>query len=194
MHDFMKKYGKNINVPNGLTVLRILLIPVFTVLYLQGHIIPAFIVLALSALTDLLDGIIARHFHQVTDLGKLLDPVADKLTQVAIALCLSFYNSRIIPFLIILVVKEFLMMLGSAKLLHSGKRPTQAMWYGKVATASFYLIMAIIVIFGDRLPVVWQYILIAICAAFMVNAFVRYTQLFRKITKEDESAGQNSAE
>ena len=193
MQDFMKKYGENINIPNGLTVLRILLIPVFTVLYIRGYVIASFVVLALSGLTDLLDGIIARHFHQITDLGKLLDPIADKLTQVAIALCLSFYNHLVIPFFVILVVKEFLMMLGGAKLLHSGKRPTQAKWYGKVATASFYLIMAVIVIFGDSLPEVWQYILMAICAGFMINAFVRYALLFRQITREDAQAKEETA-
>lgn len=75
-------------IPNWLSFIRIALIPVFMVLFLKGYVLPAVIIMALAALTDLFDGKIARKFNQVSNLGKLLDPIADKLSQMAIVIVL----------------------------------------------------------------------------------------------------------
>ena len=74
---------KNLNVPNALTLLRIILIAPFLYFFLTGNITWALIVVGLSGLSDALDGFIARRYHQITPLGKLLDPLADKLTPVS---------------------------------------------------------------------------------------------------------------
>ena len=101
------------NIPNGLSILRILLVPVFVVLYLKG-IEPgreafqywSFVVLAVSGLTDCFDGMIARKYNQITDLGKILDPVADKMTQLAVLICLVVHYPNLLPLLVICVCKE----------------------------------------------------------------------------------------
>ena len=77
-----------LTVPNLLSLIRIILIPVFGVLFYHDHVLAAVIVLAVSGLTDLFDGKIARRFNQVSELGKILDPIADKLTQMTIAVVL----------------------------------------------------------------------------------------------------------
>ena len=84
-----------LTVPNLLSLIRIILVPVFAVLFYQGHVLWAVFVLFLSGLSDFFDGKIARRFHQVSALGKVLDPVADKITQITIAvmLFLEFHKS-----------------------------------------------------------------------------------------------------
>ena len=74
-----------LTVPNLLSLIRILLIPVFALLFYQGQVLWAVFVLFLSGLSDFFDGKIARRFNQISALGKILDPVADKLTQITIA-------------------------------------------------------------------------------------------------------------
>ena len=81
-------------VPNFMSLVRILLIPVFAVLYLKGYIWWALLVLAISGISDFLDGKIARKFNQVSNLGKMLDPIADKLTVFALAIVLFFKFNR----------------------------------------------------------------------------------------------------
>lgn len=98
-------------IPNALSLFRIALVPAFAVLYLcsgpDNYLLYwALGILVLSGLTDSFDGIIARKFNQITDLGKLLDPIADKLTQVTVVLCLAIRNTYLIPLLIICVVKD----------------------------------------------------------------------------------------
>ena len=80
----------SLTIPNLLTVIRIILVPVFAVLFYRGYFYWAVFVLFISGLTDFLDGKIARRFNQISDLGKILDPIADKLTQITIAVMLFF--------------------------------------------------------------------------------------------------------
>lgn len=114
------------NIPNLLSLLRILLVPVFVILYLLSSdermdlMYWSFGVLILSGVTDSLDGIIARKCNQITDLGKLLDPVADKLTQVAVVICLATRFSQLIPLVVICFVKELAQSIGGLILLRRG--------------------------------------------------------------------------
>ena len=103
-------------IPNLLSVIRIALIPVFAVLFVKGHVLAACIVIAVAALTDLFDGKIARKFNQVSALGKILDPIADKLSQMAIVIVLIFtYRDDSIKYLFaFFIVKEVLMLIGGA--------------------------------------------------------------------------------
>lgn len=98
------------HVPNILTLIRLILIAPIVVTIAQEKFIIAFIFLILSGITDVLDGTIARKFNLITDLGKLLDPFADKATQVAILVTLAIKG--IVPFwiLAIVVIKEFAMI------------------------------------------------------------------------------------
>ncbi len=81
----------SLTVPNLLSVIRIILVPVFAVLFYKDYLGWAVLALFLSALSDFLDGKIARRFNQVSELGKVLDPVADKITQITIAVMLFVF-------------------------------------------------------------------------------------------------------
>ena len=126
------------HVPNILTICRFILIPfIFTSILNQNYLL-AFIFLTLSGLTDVLDGFIARKFNCITNFGKLIDPLADKATQIATLIALTFIN--IIPywFLIAVFVKETIMIAG-ASFLYGKKLVVSSRWYGKLATVIFYI-------------------------------------------------------
>ena len=143
-------------IPNLLSFIRILLIPVFAVLFYKGYNYAALVVLAVSGLSDLFDGKIARRFNQVSDLGKILDPIADKLTiaTVAVIMFLRFHGSadhivRAFSWVFLLfILKDVVMLLGGAFMLSRGMRPGAAEIFGKAATMAFYLVMVLIMIFG----------------------------------------------
>ena len=178
-------------IPNLLSVIRIALIPVFAVMYLNGNQLLAIAILAVSGLTDLFDGKIARKFNQVSALGKILDPVADKLTQITIAIILfiSFRkaeNTTINAFgwvFLVFLVKEVVMVLGGLVMLLMNIRPGAAEMPGKVATFTFYGVMILIIAFGPEVGVltnVWEMpdimtgILVVIAACTCVVAFASY--------------------
>ena len=131
-----------LTIPNLLSVIRIALIPVFGVLYYNGDILWAVVVLFISGLTDFFDGKIARKFNQISALGKMLDPVADKMTQITIAivLYLTFKGSAdetIKAFswvFLIFLIKEAVMVVGGAIMVAFGLRPCAAEMPGKIAT------------------------------------------------------------
>ena len=145
-------------IPNLLSVIRIILIPVFGVLYMQQEYGWAVLTLVLSGLSDFLDGKIARRFNQISALGKMLDPVADKLTQItlAILLFLSFNKAQDTTLkafswvFLFFIVKEAVMVLGGAVMLAFGIRPGAAEIYGKVATFAFYAVMIVVIAFGPE--------------------------------------------
>ena len=180
-----------LTIPNLLSVIRIALIPVFAVLYLNGHPITAIIILAVSGLTDLFDGKIARRFNQVSALGKILDPVADKLTQITIAIILLIKfetaQSAVIKgfgwVFLIFLAKEGFMVVGGLVMILLGIRPGAAEMPGKVATMGFYLIMIAIIAFGQEIglfcefftiPEVVTGILVVIAAILCICALLSY--------------------
>lgn len=156
----MSKFNENVKdlfdkwntIPNWLCFLRIALIPVFTTLFIKGSYIPAFILMIVAALTDLLDGKIARKYNMVSNLGKILDPIADKLSQIAIVIILivKFWDGYLKYILFLFIVKELLMVLGGALLMAKGMRPVAAEMWGKVATTVFYVFMIVIIALGGE--------------------------------------------
>lgn len=148
-----------LTVPNLLSLIRILLISVFGVLFYQGHIGWAVIVLVISGLTDFFDGKIARRFNQISELGKMLDPVADKLTQITIAIVIFLeFNKSTNPTMqwfkwvfLFFLFKELLMVIIGAIMLACGLRPVAAEIYGKVATFVFYAVMVLVIAFGPEI-------------------------------------------
>ena len=139
-------------IPNWLCFLRIALIPVFSVLFIKEYYIPAFVVMIVAALTDLFDGKIARKFNMVSNLGKILDPIADKLSQMAIVVILlvKYWNNGLKYLLLIFIIKELVMIIGGALLLAKGLRPSAAEIWGKVATTVFYVFMILIIALGGE--------------------------------------------
>ena len=126
------------NIPNALTIVRFLLVPFIVYYILTGQYIAGFIVLTISGLTDILDGCIARKFNFITNFGKLVDPLADKTTQIAVLASLTFKNIVPLWILIIVFIKEILMVAG-ASFLYGNKLVVSSRWYGKLATVLFYI-------------------------------------------------------
>ena len=185
-----------LTVPNAMSVLRILLAPIFAAFYLKGHLPAAVITLAASGVTDMLDGLIARRFNQITDLGKMLDPLADKLTQGVVALCIAIRFPSIRPLLLLFILKELLMLGCALVLLKKHKRPCAAKWYGKVATVMFYVSVSAIVlldglgIMGPERQNIAAFVMLGLTGVMMAYAAVKYFQIFMAILKEPEDKGK----
>lgn len=139
-----------ITVPNMLSLFRICLIPLFMWMYGNStNSVMAGCVLILSGLTDVVDGAIARRFHMITNLGKVLDPIADKTTQAAVLFCLlPDYPHMLFPF-VLLIIKEmsdgitgFLVIRKTGQVLGAG-------WHGKVGTILIYFMMIVHVIWRE---------------------------------------------
>ena len=130
------------HIPNILTIIRFLLIPFIIFYIFTGDFILAFIFFTLSGITDIADGCIARKYNLISNFGKLMDPLADKLTQIATLT--SLVISQIIPIwiLIIVLLKEFIMIVGSA-FLYGKDVVVYSRWYGKAATVLFYLAIVV---------------------------------------------------
>ena len=156
----MSKFNENVKdlfenwntIPNWLCFIRIALIPVFTALFVKEQYIAAFITMIVAALTDVFDGKIARKFNMVSNLGKILDPIADKLSQIAIVIILlvKFWDGPLKYILFLFIFKELLMVIGACILMAKGMRPVAAEVWGKLATVVFYTFMITIIAIGPN--------------------------------------------
>jgi Phosphatidylglycerophosphate synthase len=191
MGENLKSRNKNLTVPNAISVLRIIFVPFFAYFFLKDNLEVATIILVFSGFTDLFDGIIARKFNQITELGKMLDPLADKLTQAAVAFCMAVRVPQVRIFLIIFIAKELVMLAGAIQLLSKKKKPCSAKWYGKVATTCFYISVTVIVLMSAFELVskvvfaVTANVLLFITAVFMVYALYKYLKIFQEIMGSD---------
>lgn len=180
------------NIPNALSVLRILLIPVFMVLYLNHQDGWALAVLLFSGLTDMLDGIIARRFNQITDCGKLLDPVSDKLTQVAVIIALTTRFQELLPLAVLCLVKETCQAVGSVILLRNKSAVRGSKWFGKVSTVVFYACMSALVLFDEQLPSPLRWACIGLAGVSMLVAFVGYLRIFLQASRVKASDSESA--
>lgn len=179
------------HVPNTLTVVRLLLIPIIIFYIFTGNYILAFIFFTLSGITDIADGCIARKFNLVSNFGKLMDPLADKLTQIATLA--SLVLTDIIPIWILLVVffKEFIMICG-ASFLYGKDVVVYSRWYGKLATVLLYFAIVISLLLKQfELGGIWEQVDLAIFTLALIAtlfSFVMYVKdLYQKgfIDKQD---------
>ena len=106
-----------LTIPNILSFFRILLITPFMILFLNGQYVWATVMIIISGLTDCVDGFVARHFNQVSDFGKILDPVADKLTLLAVGIGICILTPEVITVMVILIIKDLLMLIGGIALI-----------------------------------------------------------------------------
>lgn len=140
---------KKENIPNILTIIRFILIPFIFIIVINKHYLLGLIIFTISAITDILDGYIARKYNYITDIGKLIDPLADKLTQVSLLLALFILNLIPLWILLIVFIKE-LVIIVSASLLYSKKDVVvYSKWYGKLATTLFYLAIVTTLIINE---------------------------------------------
>lgn len=207
----MKDLFKNWNtIPNWISFARIIMIPIFGVLFWKGEIAWSVFVLFLSGFSDFIDGKIARKFNQVSDLGKMLDPVADKLTQMTIAVLLFIkFNAAdglVKTFswiFLVFIIKEFVMVAFGAFMVAIGLRPSAAEIYGKLATFAFYAVMLLLFAFAPDvgaftklwvIPDTILVILVAATAILCVVAFASYLPTTYKQFKEKYFSKDKKAE
>ncbi len=166
--------GKIVTIPNLLTTVRILLIPVLLwVALAKDDMRATVILLLLSGLTDILDGWIARHFDCISDLGKALDPVADKLTQLAMLICLLFRFPRMLILIIVLCVKEIFVASTQLLVIHRTEVVLGADWHGKLTTTLLYGVMLLHLLWLD-LPKELSFALEMLCIGMLLLSGVLY--------------------
>ena len=175
------------SIPNILCYVRILLLPVFSVLFCMKLDLLAAGVIVLSGLTDVADGFIARKFHMETELGKLVDPLADKLTQAVVSGCLLFRYPIMWVLFVVIVVKESFQGIGGLLMYRKMRSIRSSAWFGKLSTAAFYTVMAYLVLFSTEPANAWYVVLpVLISTGLMVFAMIRYMIRFFKILGENE--------
>lgn len=176
-----------LTVPNLLSVLRIILIPPFMYFFLEKNYIMSAVLLVISGLSDAFDGFIARTFNQVTALGKMLDPIADKLTLIAIMVCITIFSPIVLPVMVILIIKDVVMLIGGSRLIKKGIAPPAAKWYGKVSTFLFYVSVCLIVFlkaaFNYESDILSVSLLSVVCL-FMIFALVKYFLIYNSLIKK----------
>ncbi len=159
-------------IPNILTIIRFLLIPLILLYIFTGNYILAFVFFTISGITDILDGFIARRFNFVSNFGKLMDPLADKLTQVGTLLSLSIVQIIPVWILVIVLFKELIMIVG-ASFLYGKDVIVYSKWYGKLSTVLFFIAIVISLLLKQfEVAGILQYIDITLyCLALISTVF-----------------------
>lgn len=182
--DWKREY---FSVPNLMGYFRILLIPVYLWLYFhaegtEGYITAA-LVIGVSGLTDCFDGKVARRFHMITEWGKILDPIADKLTIGAVIISLAFRYPLMWAAVFLYIIKEGYMAVEGAIMLRKGARMNGAQMYGKVCTAYTYVMLFLLLVI-PKMPGAVSTGLIGVCCVLMVYTLVRYIFFYREMKKK----------
>lgn len=180
-------------IPNILCYIRFLLIPVFVILYIKAsspaEYLRAAAVVLMSGITDFLDGFIARKFDMVTDLGKIIDPMADKLTQASLIFVLIVKIKWMYLLLILFVIMQLFLLVAGLVMLKKGTKLNGAKWFGKVSTTVFYATMLILVSVPSLAENAAN-ILMLVCGAFLMLSFAlyirEYIRLYRKLKETKE--------
>ena len=178
----MKDWKKELfTIPNLLSLCRLVLIPVYIVIYLNAteaaHYAIAASILAVSCLTDLVDGKIARHFDMISTVGKVLDPVADKATQFALTVCLAVKHPVLWSLAGLFVIKEGFQLIAGLISIHQGKMLNGALLSGKVCTCVLFVSLIFLVLFPEINPEFVRLITI-IDAVFMLFSLMQYILVY----------------
>ena len=177
------KEKKIFTIPNFLSLCRLLMIPFLLVNIARENRTGAFTVLALSAVTDIADGFIARTFDMVSNVGKVLDPLADKITQSALVLILALDYPLLFFLFGLLLIREAAMGTVGAVMFKKTGKVSSSLWYGKLATALVYLTAALLLIFPD-LPSAFFYSAVSISGTAVLLSMILYLVRFSQMMKE----------
>jgi len=170
------------SIPNMITLVRIVLTPIFVRLYLEGEHTAAMLLLVIAMLSDLLDGFIARNYNMITPLGKVLDPVADKLLQLAMLLCLTERSAGVLPLLLLHLMRETgLFIMGGLAYRRTG-RLIGAKWYGKACSAVMYGVLGAALYWQD-MPETLLEQGILLCAVLVGYCIFRYAGEYMRVMK-----------
>ncbi len=176
------------NIPNLMGYFRILMLPVFMIFYLKvekmgdKYYFIALVALALSILSDLFDGKIARKFNMVTDWGKMLDPIADKLTQGVLAITLAIKHPLLWIFLGIFLIKEAYQGLMGIYIIKKKNFVQAAKWYGKFSTGGIDQTFFALLLF----PIIPHHVVQILCwmlILVIIYAFICYILYHMSILK-----------
>ena len=170
--DMRLKFEKKdiITIPNILSFFRIVLIPIIVVLYVKYERYEwTTLVILLSGLTDIVDGYIARHYNMISDFGKILDPIADKLTQAAILLCLVSRFPNMLYIFIFMAVKETVMGVTGLLSIKSSGQVHGADWHGKLTTVMLYAMMVTHIVWYNIPKNVSEILLLVVGAVMLVS-------------------------
>lgn len=183
----MKNLKKEVfTIPNIMGYFRIILIPIFLYIYYNATSVRDYYIVAgivcVSGITDFLDGYIARNFNMITELGKFIDPLADKLTQAALVFSLAFRHKLMWYLVVLFIIKEGFMAIMGIIMLRKGKKLDGAKWFGKLCTAILYIVMFILIMF-PRMNYIRANFLIVVCGIFMLMSFILYIPVFYKMHK-----------
>lgn len=170
-----------LTIPNLLSLIRLLLIPLIVWLYCDAKRYHAVVlVVALSALTDIADGFIARRFHMVSDFGKILDPIADKLTQIALILCLISRYRLLIALLVEFALRELIMLILGYVTIKEKDSVNSSKWHGKLSTVLLYCVMTALILFPEISYRSANTMIIA-CGVIMALSFIQYVRFYKKL-------------
>ena len=170
-------------IPNMLSLFRLLLIPVYVVIYLNADTTADYClaagILAVSCLTDAIDGKIARRFHMISTIGKFLDPVADKATQFTLTVCLAVKHPVLWNLAALFVIKEGFQLIAGIIQFRKGRMLTGALLSGKICTTVLFLSLILLVLLPDMNPVVINWIT-AVDSVFMLISLCHYALTYYK--------------
>ncbi|MBE7015073.1 MAG: CDP-diacylglycerol--glycerol-3-phosphate 3-phosphatidyltransferase [Ruminococcaceae bacterium] len=173
------------NLPNYITIFRLILVFVFIFLFssdIDNKSLYCVITFLIAGLSDVLDGFLARKFKIESNFGKLMDPLADKLMQITVAVCMASMEHSLSWVPVFLILKELVMILGAARLLKKDKIVVQANFFGKLASVIYFLVFLVIMIFENIDPLIKQ----GLCISFVIVsilAFVNYINAYYKKVK-----------
>jgi len=168
-------------IPNLLSLFRLILIPVYVVMYLNAkEAVDYYLsgaILAVSCLTDLIDGKIARHFNMISTTGKILDPLADKATQFALIVCLTIKHPILLVLICLFVIKEGFQLIAGFLLIRKGEILAGALLPGKICTSVLFVSLIVLVLM-PQISKTAVYILTAVDGFFMLLSFFSYARLY----------------
>jgi len=188
---FLRGWKKEIlTIPNLLSLFRLILIPVYVTIYLNAQetsdYFLAAAILAVSCLTDLIDGKIARHFNMISNLGKILDPLADKATQFTLIICLASKHNILWYLVGLFVIKEGFQLIAGGMNLRKGKMLKGALITGKICTTILFISLILMVLIPDLANTVIT-LITAIDIIFMIIAFADYIMAYYKDDSQFQS-------
>ena len=173
------------SIPNMITLVRIILTPIFVSFYLEGEHTAAMVLLFAAMLSDLADGYIARKFNMITPLGKVLDPVADKLLQLAMLLCLIERSAGVLPLLLLHLLRETgLFIMGGLTYRHTGQL-IGAKWYGKLCSALMYAVLGMALLWQNMPEHIFEQGIL-ICAVLVGYCIFRYAGEYMRVMKSED--------
>lgn len=179
--------NKIITIPNLLSLFRLLLVPVLIWSYcVKKDYTGTGWILLLSGVTDIADGFIARRFHMISNLGKILDPIADKLTQVTMLFCLFTRFPHMMLLLILMIVKELYMAISGYIVIRKTGKVSGADWHGKIVTVLLYSMVIVHIIWAD-VTVKASDLMITVCLIMMIVSFVLYFMKNRNALRKSKT-------